>query len=240
MRRILLVLCLAASPAFALDRAAVEKLAFGDGDERSAAVLALVAEGDAAAVALLEAVAEGEVQTAGKRVLIVKGEEATDAVTGEKVTPLPAEREDVVANNRLRGEIEGALAAFKLLSPERQARLEAATALAGGADPAMLNLVQRALQKETDPEIKPLLELTAASMEIKRGSKAERMEAIRRLAGSSSPATRTLLAEAAADADEDVRLEAQKSLRAVQGKLAWGERAGRPGAAGAVAERHRA
>jgi urea transport system permease protein len=186
----------------------------------------LVAEGDPAAVALLQAVAEGEMQTAGKRVLIVKGEGATDAVTGEQVTPLPAEREDVVANNRLRGEIEGALAAFKLLSPERQARLEAAKALAGGADPAMLNLVQRALQKETDPEIKPLLELTSASMEIKRGSKAERMEAIRRLAGSSSPATRTLLAEAAADADEDVRLEAQKSLRAVQGKLAWGERAG--------------
>jgi hypothetical protein len=46
-------------------------------------------------------------------------------VTGAKVTPLPKEREDVVANNRLRREIESALSALKLLSPDRAARLAA-------------------------------------------------------------------------------------------------------------------
>ena len=49
----------------------------------------------------------------------LKGDKGADAVTGEAVAPLPEGREDVVANNRLRREIEGALAAFKLLSPER-------------------------------------------------------------------------------------------------------------------------
>jgi urea transport system permease protein len=175
-------------------------------------------------------VAEGEVQTleqkGARRVLIVRGGQATDAVTGEKVDPVPEGAEDVVANNRLRKEIEGALAALRLLSPERETRLGAAKELANGADAAMLPLVKKALGKETDAQIKSLLELTAASMEMKGGGKEERIAAIRRLGQSSSPNSRTLLAEAAADADEDIKLEAQKALREVQGRLAWGERAG--------------
>ncbi len=227
MRSLLLVICLLfAGPVPALDKAAVEKLAFGDAEERSAAIAVLLAEADARAAALLEALSAGDMQTAGRRVLIVKVDKATDAFTGEAVAPLPAGREDVVANNRLRREIEGALAAFKLLSPERATRLAAARQLASGADASMLGLVKKALEKEADPDIRPLLELTAASMEMKGGDKASRIAAIRRLGESSSSNSRTLLAEAVADSDEDIRIAAQKSLLAVQGRLAWGERAG--------------
>src|SRR6266850_3548313 len=67
-------------PALALDRAAVEKLAFGDGDERIEAIAALVAEGDPKAREVLKALAEGEMQTAGKQVLIVRGDKALDAI----------------------------------------------------------------------------------------------------------------------------------------------------------------
>ena len=227
MKTLLLALCLLfAGEASAIDQAAVEKLAFGEADERSAAIAALLAEGDPRTAALLQAVSEGEMQTAGKRILIVKGGQGADAVTGEAVAPLPEGRDDVVANNRLRREIEGALAAFKLLSPERATRLEAAKALVEGADAAMLPLVRKALEKETDPDIKPLLDLTAASMEMKSGDKETRLAAIRRLGESNSPNSRTLLSEAATDTDTDIRIAAQKSLREVQGKLAWGERAG--------------
>jgi urea transport system permease protein len=217
-------------PALALDKAAVEKLAAGEADERAAAVSALVAEGDQRAAEFLQAVAEGDVQTVEvkgvRRVFIVKGGQAVDAFTGEKVDPVPEGTEDVVANNRLRKEIEGALAALKLIAPERETRLAAAKELASGADAAMLPLVKKALEKETDAAIKPVLEVIAASMEVKGGSKEQRIAAIRRLADSNSPNSRTLLAEAATDADADIKMEAQKSLREVQGKLAWGERAG--------------
>jgi urea transport system permease protein len=227
MRNLLFLLALmAALPAAALDGAAVGKLAAGDSDERSAAIAALVAEADPRAAEVLGAFAEGEVQTAGTRVLIVRGGEALDAVSGEAVTPLPAEREDVVVNNRLRKEIEGALSALKLLSPERGARLAAAKELAAGAGAAVLPLVRKALERETDADIRQVLELVAASMEMKGGDKAARLAAIARLGESSSPNSRTLLAEASTDADEDIRIAAQKSLRAVQGRLAWGERAG--------------
>ena len=211
-----------AGPALALDGAAVEKLAFGEGDERYEAIGKLVAEGDPRAAEVLKALAEGEMQTAGKRVLIVRGNKAVDAVTGQSV-PLPKEREDVVANNRLRAAVGDALAALNLLSPNRNDRLAAAKALAGGADASMLPLVRKALEAEKDADVKALLELIAAGMQVRSEDKPARLAAIRTLGASSHPNSKTLLVELANDADADVKAEALKSLRAIEGRLAYGE-----------------
>jgi urea transport system permease protein len=209
-------------PALALDRAAVEKLAFGDGDERIEAIAALVAEGDPKARDVLKALAEGEMQTAGKQVLIVRGDKALDAISGA-TRPLPTEREDVVANNRLRGAIGDALAVLNLLSPERAERLASAKVLAGGADRTMYPLIERALAKETDAEIRGVLEIIAAGMQLKADSREARLAAIRTLGRSSNPNSKTLLLELVADADPDIRREARMSLEAVEKRLAWGE-----------------
>ncbi|MGE0356611.1 MAG: urea ABC transporter permease subunit UrtB [Burkholderiales bacterium] len=238
MRAWWVALCLAVAlvgPAHAaLDPAAVAKLATGDGDEKVAAIATLVASGEPRVPALLQALAEGGMQVAAGRVLLVKGESAEDALTGDKVDPLPEPREDVVANNRLRREIEAALAALALLSPERETRLAAARDLAGRSNDAMLPLVKRAQAQETDPAIRAILEMTAAGMELRAGDRATRLAAIRTLGTSSDPATRMLLSPLAAknrdgtwaEADEDVRRAAQSSLAAVEGRLAWGSRAG--------------
>ncbi|HEX4944978.1 MAG TPA: urea ABC transporter permease subunit UrtB [Usitatibacteraceae bacterium] len=232
---VLSLLLAAAFPARAsLDPVALAKLATGDGDEKVAAIAALVATGDARAVVVLQALADGEMQVASGRVLLVKGEEGIDAATGEKVDPLPAAREDVVANNRLRREIESALAALKIFSPDRDARLAGARELAGGANEAMLPLVKKAIAAESDPVIKPLLEMTAAGLEIGSADKATRIAAIRTLGSSGDPNARMLLAPLAqkgkdgafAERDDEVRIAAQRSLSAVEGRLAWGQRAG--------------
>src|SRR5262245_8050419 len=108
---ILAVVLLAAfmRPAAALDRGAVERLAWGDSEERLAAISTLVTEGDPRAVTVLQALTDGELKTAGdapaRRVLIVKGEQASDAVSGDKVAPLPEGLDDVRANNRVRAAI---------------------------------------------------------------------------------------------------------------------------------------
>jgi urea transport system permease protein len=196
----------------------VDKLAFGDGDEKIEAIGALVAEGDPRAAQLLTAFAEGELQTSGKRILIVRGDQAVDAVSGQPAA-LPVEREDVVANNRLRNAVAGALGAFKLNSSDAAERLAAARAL-GEASAALLPLVQKALEQETHPEVRAALEMTAAGMQVREGDKASRLAAIRLLASSGN---RTLLLEVASDADEEIRREAQKSLRAIDGRLALGE-----------------
>jgi urea transport system permease protein len=195
-----LLICLAAG-AHALDKAALEKLANGDNDEKITAIGALVAEADPRAIEVLTQFAAGEVEVDGKKV-------------------------EVMINNRLRSAVADALAALRLLAPESAQRLAAAKALATGADASMLPLVKKALEKETDAQIRPLLELVSASMQMKGGDKAQRIAAIRMLGDSTSPNSKTLLAEAARDDDEDIRIEAQKSLRAVEGRLVWGERFG--------------
>ena len=195
-----LLACLAGS-AFALDKSALEKLANGENDQKVEAIGALVAEADPRAIEVLTRFAAGEVELDGNKV-------------------------EVMINNRLRSAVADALAALRLLAPERGLRLAAAKELATGADASMLPLVKKALGKETDAHIRPLLELVAASMQMKSGDKAERISAIRMLGESTSPNSKTLLAQAARDEDEDIRIEAQKSLRAVEGRLAWGEHLG--------------
>jgi urea transport system permease protein len=181
--------------AWALDRAQVEKLASEDNDDKIAAIAALVAEGDPKAADVLRQAAEGEITIDGKKV-------------------------EVVMNNRVRGRIAEALSVLQLLSANSGERLEAAKALAGGADAAMLPLVLRAKEKESDPEIKALLAMTAAGMQLKSEDRAERLAAVRMLGSSNN---KSLLLEAASDADEEIRLEAQKGLRAAEARLTWGE-----------------
>jgi len=211
-----------APAALALDRAAVESLAFGEGDERLAAIAALVAEGDPKALVVLKALAQGEMQTSGKRVFIVRGDKAVDPFTGAE-SALPADREDVVANNRLRATVADALAVLNLFSPERAARLASARVLAEGADAALYPLIEKALSKEKDAEIRGLLEITAAGMQLKAESRDVRLAAIRTLGRTSNPNSKTLLLELVADADPDIRREARMSLDAVEKRLAWGE-----------------
>ena len=179
----------------ALDRTSLQKLASDDNDEKIAAIAALVAEGDPKAAAVLRSAAEGEIEIDGKKV-------------------------EIVVNNRVRGRIAEALSVLKLLSEDKSERLTAAKALAGGADAAMLPLILKAKEEESDAEIRALLEITAAGMQLKSDDKPTRLAAIRALGASDS---KTLLLEAASDPDEDIRLEAQKSLRAIDGRLAWGE-----------------
>jgi urea transport system permease protein len=225
---------LSSAPAAALDRGAVEKLAFGDTGEKLDAIAALVAEGDPHAAPVLSALADGLLQTAGKRVLIVKGDGAIDALTGEAVTPLPAQREDVIANNRLRREVGTALAALRLRAPDRDTRLAAAKELTDGADPAMLPLIRKALVEEKDTEIRLLLEIAQASLQLRSPDRTTRLDAVRMLGQSSNPNIKTLLLPIVArkadgsfaEPDEAVRSEAQKSLKGINGRLAWGERLG--------------
>ena len=215
--------------AHALDPAMVAKLTSGESDDQVAAVAALVASGEERAIVLLQALSEGNVQVAGKQVLIVKGEDAVDAITGARVSPLPAGLEDVGVNNRLRRELESGIAALQLISPDRATRLAAIKELGVNANDAMLPLVNKALAKETDPDIKAQLEMIAAAMELKGGTKESRIAALKKLASSNNPNTKPLLLgvlEKGAEADADVRREAEASLRSVEGRLAWASRAG--------------
>ncbi len=219
---LLALVLFAACDAHALDAATVAKLATGDGDEKVAAVAALLASGEERAAVLLKALADGEVQIAGSRVIIVKGESATDAISGAAIAPLPEAREDVVVNNRLRRELEAAMAALRLVSPDRAVRAAAVKELSGGALEAMRPLIRQALAKETDPDIKASLGMISAGMDLQGSDRGARLEAIKRLAGSRDPNTKMLLLPLAdkGEADEEVRRAAQESLKVVEARYA--------------------
>jgi urea transport system permease protein len=229
-----LALALLCGNAHALDAALVAKLGFGNSDEKISAIAALVLTGDARAGVVLQALNEGELVTSGKRVLVVKGNEATDAATGENVSPVPADREDVPANNRMRRVVGTALAALQLASTDREVRIAAVKELSGSAEDAMLPLIAKALDNETDPAIRPQLELVVATLELKGGTKEARLASIAKLGASGNPTTKTLLLAllernkdgSFVEPDDDIRRAARKSLKAVESRLAWGERAG--------------
>ena len=226
---------LAASASAAVDPQAVRALAFGESDAKIEAIGTLGASGDADAVRLLQAFLDGEVQTVGEaQVLQVQGESGTDVLTGKAISPLPENRDDIVLNNRVRKQLATAIAALKLAAPDRATRLAAAKQLQDGADEDSLPAIDRALAKEADAEIKELLSLTQASIQLASKDRATRLAAIRALAESSNPATKTLLLAVVeqkngtyTEPDAELRAAAEKSLRVVETKLATGEMIGR-------------
>jgi urea transport system permease protein len=210
-------------------------LALGDNDAKAKAVAAVAASGDITYLPLLQALLDGEVQTVGDaQILLVKGDAATDLLTGKAVAPVPENRDDVVINNRIRKELQTAIAALKLTAPERSVRLAAARELQTGADEELLPAIGSALGKETDGEIKGLLLLTQAAIQLTSKDKNTRLAAIRALAESNNSSTKTLLlgvleqkGDTFIEPDAEVRAEAEKSLYAVQSRLSAGEMVGR-------------
>ena len=209
----------------------VHDLAFGDGDARDRAIAVLVASGDARALPLLEAWRGGAAHVdASERVVLVEGDAARDALTGAAIAPFPSNIEDVIVNNRLRRELDSAINALRLGSPDRAVRMAAAKDLAGDADAMALPAIQAALVRETDPDIRASLTLTRASIQLASGDRDTRMAAVRALADSDQATTRTLLQGVLArdgdryvEPDEALRSEAAKSLRVVESRLARGE-----------------
>ena len=209
----------------------IRDLVLGDGDARASAIASIAASGDNAALPLLQAMLDGDVKTAGdERVYLIKDDAAIDLLTGKTVKPVPDNLDDVVVNNRLRRELGTAIAALKLASGDRATRLAAAKELQGGADETTLPAISAALAKESDTEIKGMLALTQASVQLSSDDKATRLAAVRALAQSDSASVKTLLLGVLerkggeyVERDAEVRAEAERSLRAVEQRLLKGE-----------------
>ncbi|HKO88012.1 MAG TPA: urea ABC transporter permease subunit UrtB [Burkholderiales bacterium] len=227
---------LAVSIAQAVTPEQLNALAFGENDAKVQTIAAIVSAGDAEAMPLLQALVESRVQISPeqKRIFILQADGGVlDAKTGQSVDPLPDDVEEVVMNNRMRRELANAMAALQLFSPDPATRLASARSLQGGAGPAMLPLIEKAYAAESEAQIKQLLGLTRATLQLASADAEVRLAAVKTLGESSDPTTKTLLlkvlaknGEVYAEPDEKVRVQAALSLDSVQGRLAWGERLG--------------
>ena len=100
---------LSAAQALTMDEA--KRMAVGESDARAEAISQAVAQGSEKTAAYLQALADDVVKMAGDRVIVVRDGQGLDPVTG-KAGAVPPDAEDVMLNNRLRGEIDTALAAL--------------------------------------------------------------------------------------------------------------------------------
>ncbi len=202
-------------------------LAIGDTESRMAALARVANEPDDKMAAFLQALADDAVKkTAAGQVLVMQGDQAIDPVTGAPMA-LPPDAEDVVNNNLMRSELDNALAALKLFSPDVKVRRQAIQTLVGGIDEARLPLVEKALAAETDSALRAQLERLRASAWLVSGEKGQRLLAAQRLSASADPSTKTLLVERLAQEDDaEVKAALGKALRAVEDRLAWGDRLG--------------
>jgi len=224
---LLCLLCLlCVRPALALTSEQAGRIAAGDSDERIAALNEVVATGDAALAPFVQALLDDTVKTAGGKAYIMRDGKAVEAAGGAAAV-LPAEAEDAVNNNRMRRELESAIAVLKLVSPDRAVRARAIAELKDQVDEGKLGLIEQAEAAETDGELKAALNLLRAAVLISSTDPARRVAAAKALSGARSPATRSLLLEKLqAESEPSVKAAIQAALDSVQGQLAWGERLG--------------
>lgn len=210
--------------AHALNPALAKQLAAEDSDAKLEAIKKIAAAVDAAAVPLLKAMQEGTLQVFNGQLVIVAGSSVKDALSGALVDA-PAEKlEAIVVNNRVRGVLDGAIAALGLISPQREERLAAAKIVANDPDGEMLPLINAALVKESDGAVKALLAQAWARIEIKSSDVAARREAAKLLGESNSSQAKQILATllqknadgSFAEADAGVRAEAQKAIQSLE------------------------
>ncbi len=157
-----LVVCLGLSlmavPAKAMTSAQMRGLVDGETDSRIEVLGRVVAQGDEQTLIFLQALADDAVKVAGDKIWIVRESfgagKALDPLTGN-MQDLPADAQDVVSNNRFRGEIETALAALKLFSAQTTMRLQAVRALLKEPDSAKVPLLEKLCSKSKTPASKP-------------------------------------------------------------------------------------
>ena len=241
MKKLFFVLwfCLSiAQPALAaLDPALVRQLAADDSDEKIAAITQLAQSADPAALKILKAMNEEALYSDGERVFLKDGEQAFDAASGAEIALAPANAasaDSITINNRVRGELAGAMATLKLFDADRALRLSAvrelATSLAGDPAPAMAPLLAKAQAQESDPQVKALLAQAHALTQIKDADPAVRRAAANALAGSGDANVKNLLfamMQKANEADMDVRIAAVRAYYDVKQRIELAETIGR-------------
>ena len=210
-----LVLWLVVAPsAYALDAKIAGELAADDSDTKIGAINKLVAAGDPDAIPLLKAMQDDQLYIGDGRLFIVTDDATKDALTGAVVESPPDSLDGVIVNNRIRGVIDTAVAALRLVSRERNVRLAAARELSTSAGEEMLPLIKRVLERETDGDIKGLLEQAAAAIGLKNTDPAVRRAAIKTLAKSVSPQTKQLLSALLRKNDDGSFVEPDADVRA--------------------------
>jgi urea transport system permease protein len=210
----------------AISPSAVKAIVVGEADARIEALNQAVASADESTAAFLQALSDDAVKVAGDTVIVVREGKGVDPTTGVGVN-VPDGAEDVMINNRMRGELDSALAALKLFSKDEATRMAAIKQLQSDADESKLPLIEKAFASEKNEKIKEQLGMVRAAALLNSVDKTKRLQAAQLLNTSTQANTKTvLLARLSIETEPDVKSALQNTLRQVEAALAWGDRLG--------------
>ena len=158
----------------------------------------LAVSGDPRAAVVIGALHDGLLFSNDDRALFIQQPDSSfvDARTGK---PAPDVTDDDVktvrVNNAVRGAIDAALGSLQLFAPDAPTRLKAASAVFTSHDPAALPALDKALAKETNPEVKRRMEQAraAALLYAPDASQADRLAAVAALRARGDQDSRSLL-----------------------------------------------
>ena len=189
----------------AVDPALVRQLAAEESDDKIVAIQKLARTADPEAARVLQQLADGSLKDA-------KGE-------------------DITINNRVRREVEGALAVLKLVDPDPAARYKAVKEMATtGIDAGMAPMLAAARDREVEPRVRALLVELHALATLRDDDPKVRIEAALALASSADPNTKAVLkaqSEPANETEVEVRRAAFKAYLEVKDRLTMSEAIGR-------------
>ena len=201
-------------------------IATGESDSRVEALNQALPSADDKTAAFLQALLDDAVKATADKVFVIKEGKGFDPVTGAEVA-VPDTAEDVINNNRMRGELESALAGFKLFSKDEAARRAGIKTLQAESDESKLPLIEKAFAAEQNADLKAQLGLIRAAVLLGSADKAKRLIAATLLAQSGQASTKTVLLERLkVETEPDVKAALAASLKTVEGALAWGDKLG--------------
>jgi urea transport system permease protein len=223
---VLICACLFSVGSHALSAQEAKGIAIGETDARIEALNKSMLSADDKLAAYLKALSEDAVKVAADKVYVIVGDKAFDPVTGAQAV-LPPDAEDVINNNRMRGEIDTAIASLKLFSKDEATRRAGIKALQAESDESKLPLIEKAFAAEPNAQLKDQLGLIRAAVLLNSADKSKRLIAATLLAQSGQASTKTVLLERLKIENEpDVKAALTATLKTVEGALAWGDKLG--------------
>ena len=187
-----------------------------------------LADGDA--LEALEALSDNRLRRDEEGRAVVLSADDEKAVYAVDRTPFEGDLESLdrpIINNRVRRELNTAIAQLQLFSKKTEVRLAAASELAGRPRPDAADQIVKALEKETDDEVAQKLRLALALIQIEGGEKEKVMEAIASIGDSGDPNLLSLLtplAEQETEApgfDKEIRDAARSAVSSIKTRMVF-------------------
>jgi urea transport system permease protein len=189
---------------------------FGDDfDAKVKVVQTLSKEGSPEALDILQALSAETLFLSPQGVVIQKGDQYSDVLTGQNVTLKSDDLQEVVLNNQLRGKVDNALLGLQLASTDPQIRTKAVDALIKDPEPDTFPLVEKLLVTESDPALKPKVEKLWALLALQSDNQNSKLRAIELLGDSGDPQVAALLAPLAKEGGP-VQEAAEKAIAKIK------------------------